>query len=43
MNSFDDWVVNNLTLAKLRKNFEHVSIDYVQGSNARPATKLCVA
>ena len=43
MNSFDDWVVNNLTLAKLRKKFDHVSIDYVQCSNTRPATKLCAA
>ena len=33
MNSYDDWVVNNLTLAVFHKNFEQVSIDYVEFRN----------
>ena len=34
MNSYDDWVANNLTLARFHKNFEQVSNEYVEFRNA---------
>lgn len=41
MNSFEDWVVNDLTLVKFHKNFQPVSVDYGECASIHTATTMC--